>query len=196
MTLPQPAECHPPRRVGGVFFRRQALRRLSSRGPGLLSGSVIRTLSPVARRYFMPPSRYSDVRRRRAAHQRSLTIAGLPHSFSRCGGAWGRPSPKARETTGSRRTLSMDGQPGRHRIDGRPPGCPFVAAMTLTRFLGGRAIDGFGREARLRPSMGAALAFHMGIPAAADDPRPTRLCGFDRWLHGDSRQHIVVGIPG
>jgi MFS family permease len=75
----------------------------------------------------------------------------------------------------------------------------FVAAMTLMRFLGGRAIDRFGRVAVLRASMaaaavglalfvfagnlvlagagaalwgmGAALAFPMGMSAAADDPR-------------------------
>lgn len=75
----------------------------------------------------------------------------------------------------------------------------FVAAMTLMRFLGGRVIDRFGRVAVLRASMaaaaaglalfvlagnivlagvgaalwgmGAALAFPMGMSAAADDPR-------------------------
>ncbi|MEZ2390980.1 MFS transporter [bacterium RCC_150] len=75
----------------------------------------------------------------------------------------------------------------------------FVAAMTLMRFLGGRAIDRFGRVAVLRASMGgaalglvlfvfadnvflagvgaalwgigAALAFPMGMSAAADDPK-------------------------
>ncbi|WP_423182917.1 MFS transporter [Arthrobacter sp. NyZ413] len=75
----------------------------------------------------------------------------------------------------------------------------FVAAMTLMRFLGGRAIDRFGRVAVLRSSMaaaavglalfvfagnmvvaalgaalwgiGAALAFPMGMSAAADDPK-------------------------
>ena len=75
----------------------------------------------------------------------------------------------------------------------------FVLAMTAMRFLGGRAIDRFGRTAVLRASMGAAaaglglfvlasdiwlaaagaalwgvgaaLAFPMGMSAAADDPR-------------------------
>jgi MFS family permease len=75
----------------------------------------------------------------------------------------------------------------------------FVAAMTLMRFLGGRVIDRFGRVAVLRASMaaaalglalfvfagnivlaglgaalwglGAALAFPMGMSAAADDPK-------------------------
>ncbi|MEI2277696.1 MFS transporter [Paenarthrobacter ilicis] len=75
----------------------------------------------------------------------------------------------------------------------------FVAAMTLMRFLGGKAIDTFGRVAVLRASMaaaaaglalfvfsgnvimagfgaalwgiGAALAFPMGMSAAADDPK-------------------------
>ncbi len=75
----------------------------------------------------------------------------------------------------------------------------FVAAMTLMRFLGGKAIDKFGRVAVLRASMaaaaaglalfvfadnvflagvgaalwgiGAALAFPMGMSAAADDPK-------------------------
>ncbi|UKA58757.1 MFS transporter [Arthrobacter sp. FW306-2-2C-D06B] len=75
----------------------------------------------------------------------------------------------------------------------------FVAAMTLMRFFGGRAIDRFGRVAVLRVSMaaaavglalfvfagdlilagvgaalwgiGAALAFPMGMSAAADDPK-------------------------
>lgn len=75
----------------------------------------------------------------------------------------------------------------------------FVAAMTLMRFLGARAIDRFGRVAVLRASMGAAavglalfvfagnivlagigaglwgigaaLAFPMGMSAAADDPK-------------------------
>lgn len=75
----------------------------------------------------------------------------------------------------------------------------FVAAMTAMRFLGGRAIDKFGRVAVLRASMaaaavglglfvfannivlaaigaalwgiGAALAFPMGMSAAADDPK-------------------------
>jgi MFS family permease len=75
----------------------------------------------------------------------------------------------------------------------------FVAAMTLMRFLGGRAIDRFGRVAVLRVSMaaaavglalfvfagnlivasvgaalwgiGAAMAFPMGMSAAADDPK-------------------------
>ena len=75
----------------------------------------------------------------------------------------------------------------------------FVLAMTAMRFLGGRVIDRFGRSAVLRASMaaaaaglglfvlasniwlaavgaalwgvGAALAFPMGMSAAADDPR-------------------------
>ncbi|MGP0222225.1 MFS transporter [Paenarthrobacter sp. NCHU4564] len=75
----------------------------------------------------------------------------------------------------------------------------FVAAMTAMRFLGGKAIDRFGRVAVLRASMaaaaaglalfvfagnvvlagfgaalwgiGAALAFPMGMSAAADDPK-------------------------
>ncbi|MHC6591767.1 MFS transporter [Arthrobacter sp. C152] len=75
----------------------------------------------------------------------------------------------------------------------------FVLAMTAMRFLGGRVIDKFGRTAVLRASMaaaaaglglfvlasniwlaavgaalwgvGAALAFPMGMSAAADDPR-------------------------
>ncbi|WP_394525461.1 MFS transporter [Paenarthrobacter nicotinovorans] len=75
----------------------------------------------------------------------------------------------------------------------------FVAAMTLMRFLGGRVIDRFGRVAVLRASMvaatlglalfvfaentfvagigaalwglGAALAFPVGMSAAADDPK-------------------------
>ncbi|NUP59945.1 MAG: MFS transporter, partial [Pseudarthrobacter sp.] len=75
----------------------------------------------------------------------------------------------------------------------------FVLAMTAMRFLGGRVIDKFGRAAVLRASMaaaaaglglfvlatsiwlaaagaalwgvGAALAFPMGMSAAADDPR-------------------------
>ena len=76
---------------------------------------------------------------------------------------------------------------------------PFVLAMTAMRFFGGRAIDAYGRVAVLRASMaaaaaglglfvlagnlwlatagaalwgvGAALAFPMGMSAAADDPR-------------------------
>jgi len=75
----------------------------------------------------------------------------------------------------------------------------FVLAMTVMRFLGGKAIDKFGRVAVLRASMaaaalglalfvfagnvvlagvgaalwgiGAALAFPMGMSAAADDPK-------------------------
>jgi len=75
----------------------------------------------------------------------------------------------------------------------------FVLAMTAMRFFGGRAIDAFGRVAVLRASMaaaaaglgffvlagniwlatagaalwgvGAALAFPMGMSAAADDPK-------------------------
>lgn len=75
----------------------------------------------------------------------------------------------------------------------------FVLAMTIMRFLGGKAIDKFGRVAVLRASMaaaalglalfvfagnvvlagvgaalwgiGAALAFPMGMSAAADDPK-------------------------
>lgn len=75
----------------------------------------------------------------------------------------------------------------------------FVLAMTAMRFLGGRVIDKYGRTAVLRASMGAAalglclfvlagnvwlaavgaalwgvgaaLAFPMGMSAAADDPR-------------------------
>lgn len=75
----------------------------------------------------------------------------------------------------------------------------FVAAMTAMRFLGGKVIDKFGRVAVLRASMGAAalglalfvfagnvllagigaalwgvgaaLAFPMGMSAAADDPK-------------------------
>jgi MFS family permease len=75
----------------------------------------------------------------------------------------------------------------------------FVLAMTVMRFLGGKAIDKFGRVAVLRASMaaaavglalfvfagnvilagvgaalwgvGAALAFPMGMSAAADDPQ-------------------------
>ncbi|MFE4195975.1 MFS transporter [Paenarthrobacter sp. NPDC056912] len=75
----------------------------------------------------------------------------------------------------------------------------FVAAMTVMRFLGGKVIDKFGRVAVLRASMaaaalgltlfvfagnvvlagigaalwgvGAALAFPMGMSAAADDPK-------------------------
>lgn len=75
----------------------------------------------------------------------------------------------------------------------------FIAAMTLVRFFGGRFIDRFGRVAVLRASMaasalglilfvfagtavlaavgaalwgaGAALAFPMGMSAAADDPK-------------------------
>ncbi|MFJ6535732.1 MFS transporter [Paenarthrobacter sp. NPDC091711] len=75
----------------------------------------------------------------------------------------------------------------------------FVLAMTIMRFLGGKAIDRFGRVAVLRASMaaaaaglalfvfagnvvlagigaalwgvGAALAFPMGMSAAADDPK-------------------------
>ena len=75
----------------------------------------------------------------------------------------------------------------------------FVAGMTLMRFLGGKVIDKFGRVAVLRASMaaaavglvlfvladnvvlagagatlwgvGAALAFPMGMSAAADDPK-------------------------
>ena len=75
----------------------------------------------------------------------------------------------------------------------------FVLAMTATRFFGGRAIDAYGRVAVLRASMaaaaaglavfvlagnlwlatagavlwgaGAALAFPVGMSAAADDPR-------------------------
>ena len=75
----------------------------------------------------------------------------------------------------------------------------FVAAMTAMRFMGGKAIDKFGRVAVLRASMaaaalglalfvfadnvvlgaigaalwgiGAALAFPMGMSAAADDPQ-------------------------
>ncbi|MEV7607539.1 MFS transporter [Paenarthrobacter sp. NPDC089322] len=75
----------------------------------------------------------------------------------------------------------------------------FVAAMTAMRFLGGKVIDRFGRVAVLRASMaaaalglglfvfagnvilagigaalwgiGAALAFPMGMSAAADDPK-------------------------
>ncbi|WP_347109033.1 MFS transporter [Paenarthrobacter sp. S56] len=75
----------------------------------------------------------------------------------------------------------------------------FVAAMTAMRFVGGKAIDRFGRVAVLRASMaaaaaglglfvfadnvvlaavgaglwgiGAALAFPMGMSAAADDPK-------------------------
>ncbi|MEV7662672.1 MFS transporter [Paenarthrobacter sp. NPDC089316] len=75
----------------------------------------------------------------------------------------------------------------------------FVLAMTVMRFLGGKAIDAFGRVAVLRASMaaaalglalfvfagnvilagagaalwgiGAALAFPMGMSAAADDPK-------------------------
>ncbi|SEJ19331.1 Fucose permease [Arthrobacter sp. yr096] len=75
----------------------------------------------------------------------------------------------------------------------------FVLAMTIMRFLGGKAIDKFGRVSVLRASMaaaavglalfvfagnvilagvgaalwgiGAALAFPMGMSAAADDPK-------------------------
>ena len=75
----------------------------------------------------------------------------------------------------------------------------FVLAMTATRFFGGRAIDAYGRVAVLRASMaaaaaglglfvlagniwlatagaalwgvGAALAFPVGMSAAADDPK-------------------------
>ena len=53
----------------------------------------------------------------------------------------------------------------------------FVLAMTAMRFFGGRAIDAYGRVAVLRASMaaalwgvGAALAFPVGMSAAADDP--------------------------
>ena len=96
----------------------------------------------------------------------------------------------------------------------------FVLAMTGMRFLGGRVIDKYGRVAVLRASMaaaaaglclfvlagniwlaaagaalwgvGAALAFPMGMSAAADDPAPGGRPGV-RGVH--PRLRVVPGRP-